>query len=98
MMALGLDLFLLPDQEPVLLDMIPLQRTVVAVVTHLRLPTGMFFQCQSVNELLNIYNSSPALGAEVKGVYHLPGGIRPPTGEASRPGPPRFLLPHRFAA
>ena len=56
-MALGLDQYVLPDQEPELLDVVPLNRAVVAVVTHLRLPTGMFFQCQSVNELPNIYNS-----------------------------------------
>ena len=40
-MALGLDQFVLPDQEPVLLDVVPLHRAVVAVVTHLRLQTGL---------------------------------------------------------
>ena len=56
-MALGLDQFVLPDQEPVLLDVVPLQRAVVAVVTHLRLQTGLTPSANSVNELPNIYRN-----------------------------------------
>ena len=56
-MALGLDQFVLPDQEPVLLDVVPLQRAVVAVVTHLRLQTGLTPSANSVNELPNIYSN-----------------------------------------
>ena len=54
--APGFDLFLLPDQEPPLLDIVPFDSAVIAVVSHLRLQTGLFLQANSVSELPNIYN------------------------------------------
>ena len=60
-MALGLDQFVLPDQEPPLLDVVPFYGSILAVVSHIRLQFGARRLYHSVNELPNIYNSEPPL-------------------------------------
>ena len=56
-MALGLDQFVLPDQEPPLLDVVPFYGSILAVVSYIRLQFGARRLYHSVNELPNIYRN-----------------------------------------
>ena len=56
-MLLGLDQFVLADEEPKLLNVVPLQGEILPVVPHLRLQTDCMSLYQSVNELPNIYKN-----------------------------------------